>query len=225
MKKLQSYLEGFLAFLIFGVGNIVNLIWKKHMNKVFWSMLACLWSYNFWRWYQDPVGTWEIIQRNSQNPWYWIPLGLIALIPFVFIYIVVKHKREVKQVNKVIDRMKKSLLKSAEETDLMRSGKTPTNEDIDKYYKMYLIKFEEDNKDRWNTEEPMPFDHWEKCARDDFDFDFGKVGWKFMISMTSDMFSFDPYTGQSTMYRFRDYDEMLEQNDYKDLINKQLDIE
>jgi len=216
MKKLQSYLEGFLAFIIFGVGNIVNLIWKKHMNKVFWSMLACLWSYNFWQWYQDPVGTWEITQRNLQNPWYWIPIGLLLLIPFVIIYIIVKHKREVKLIDQVIDRMKKSLMKSAEETVLMRSGKTPTNEDIDKYYKMYLIKFQEDNKDQWNTAEPMPFEKFKAEAKD----------WRYLISMTSDVFSFDPVTGQSTMMRIRNYEDMIdEDDDYKDLINRQLDIE
>ena len=219
MKKLQSYLEGFLAFLIFGVGNVVNLIWKKHMNKVFWSMLAGIWIYNFWNWYQDPVGTWEIIQRNLQNlqnPWYWIPIGVLTLIPFVFIiYIVVKHKRDMRRINSVIDRMKKSLLKSAEETKLMQSEEIPTNEDIDKYYRMYLVKFEEDNKDQWNTAEPIPFEKFKERAKD----------YRYLISMTSDIFSFDPVTGHSTMYRFRDYDEMIEEDFYKDLINRQLDIE
>ena len=119
-------------------------------------------------------------------------------------------------------------MKSAEETNLMNSGEIPSDEDIDKYYKMYCKKFELDNRDQWNTAEPMSFEFWTKCAKNDFEEEqFGNVGWKFMIAKTSDMFSFDPSTGQSTMMRFRDYEELID-DDYhfdQETINKQLEIE
>ena len=34
----MRYLEAITFAIVFGIGNIVNLIWKKHMNKVFWMI-------------------------------------------------------------------------------------------------------------------------------------------------------------------------------------------
>ena len=106
------------------------------------------------------------------------------------------------------DELKKSLEKSAEETMKMKSGETPSDEDIDKYYRMYCKKFELDTEDEWTTAELLTFEEFEKDAKD--------KGYRFLISMTSDAFSFDPSTGQSIMWRHRDYEAM---------INRQLDIE
>lgn len=107
------------------------------------------------------------------------------------------------------DELKESLEKSAEETEKMTSGEIPSDEDIDKYYRMYLKKFELDTEDEWTTAEPIPFEEFEKDAKKD-------DGWRFLIRMTSDAFSFDPSSGQAIMWRYRDYEEM---------INRQLDIE
>lgn len=34
MKKLFNYIEAFLFILIFGVGNVVKLIWDKSFSKI-----------------------------------------------------------------------------------------------------------------------------------------------------------------------------------------------
>jgi hypothetical protein len=231
MKKLLNYSEAFLFILIFGIGNVVNLIWKKHMTKVIWIIIAGLWLQNFYQWYQDPSGTWEITKTNFQNPWYWIPLSTLPIL-FIFVgFVITKNRKQTKQTLKILEGMRESLKKSAEETMLLKSNEIPSDEDIDKYYRMYCKKFELDNRDQWNTAEPMTFEFWEKCAKNDFEVEqFGRVKWQFMIAKTSDMFSFDPSTGQSTMMRFHDYEEMIDENEFeneftKDLINRQLDIE
>jgi len=117
------------------------------------------------------------------------------------------------------DELKKSLEKSAEETMKMKSGETPSDEDIDKYYRMYCKKFELDTEDEWTTAELLTFEEFEKDAKD--------KGYRFLISMTSDAFSFDPSTGQSVMWRYIDYESMIDEDYHFDqeTINKQLDIE
>lgn len=224
----MRYLEAIAFALVFGIGNIVNWIWKKHMNKIFWTILAGLWIYNFYNWYQDPSGTWEIVKTNMQNPWYWIPIVFLLSLPIFGLILFIKNRKTTKAQLEFLKEMRKTLLKSAEETGLMNSDKIPSDEDIDKYYRMYCKKFELDNRNQWNTAEPMSFEFWEKCAKDDFEEkQVGRVGWKFMIAKTSDAFSFDPSTGQSTMMRFRNYEELIDEdlNNRLDLINRQLDIE
>jgi hypothetical protein len=130
-----------------------------------------------------------------------------------------------------IETMKESLKKSREETEKLRSGEIPSDEDIEKYYKMYCKKFEIDNKDQWTTREPMSFEKFEKEAKtlpEDTDLGDGmklhkREGWEFLIAQTSDSFMFDPKTGQSTMMRFTDYESMIDKEDIKETINKQLD--
>jgi len=56
MKKLQALASAILFILIFSIGNVVNLIWKKDFNKVFWIGIGILWTYNLYNWYQDPSG-------------------------------------------------------------------------------------------------------------------------------------------------------------------------
>jgi hypothetical protein len=227
----MRYLKAVIFIIVFSIGNIANLIWKKHMNKVFWSTICALWMFNIYNWYQDPSGTWERITINMQNPWYSIPLGLIGITIifaiFGFFYSIRLNK---KQLEFTIT-FKKSLQKSRDETDLMRSDKLPTNEDIAKYYKMYCIKFRMDNRDQWTTLEPMPFGEFEEKAKDipetihipmityqnmikkkdpQREICIRKSGgWEFLIAQTSDAFSFDPKTGLSTMMRFVDYESLI----------------
>lgn len=204
---------------------------NKYGNKIFWSILACLWIFNFWQMYQDPSGTWKTIKTNLQNPWYWIPIGFMILILCV-IPIWAYWKKKI-FINNTLSFISFIQEKSSKETRLMNSDEIPSNEDIVKYYKMYCIKFELDNEDIWTTNKPMSFEEWEKKSKTPTKSeDLGdgwrfkeRGAWEFMISKTSDIFSSNPVTGQSTMMRFRDYENMIDKNDYKDLINRQLDIE
>lgn len=232
----MKYLTSIAFIIVFSLGNIVNWIWKNHMNKVFWSTISALWIYNFYNWGKDPSGTWERFTTNIQNPWYYIPISLSILIPIVFLIIMKIMKKKVdKETIAFLKEMKKGIAKSCIETALMRGDTLPNDEDINKYYKMYCIKFEMDNRDQWTTLEPMPFEKFEKEAKippetieiplDDQLSEHDKKeigedskrilyirkrgGWEFLISMTSDMFSFDPISGQSTMTRFRDYEKMI----------------
>jgi hypothetical protein len=208
----MRYLESIAFIIVFVFGNIGNWIWKNHMNKVFWISLSALWLYNFYNWYLDPSGTWERFTINIQNPWYYIPICLILSMPIVFLIIIKIMERKVKKETRaIIKEMAKGIAKSAIETALMRGDTLPNDEEINKYYKMYCKKFEMDNRDQWNTAEPMSFEFWEKCAKDDFEEEqVGRVKWDFMIAKTCDMFSFDPVTGQSTMTRFCDYEKMID---------------
>jgi hypothetical protein len=226
---MKDFIEGFKQFM------------NKYGNTIWWCWIFFFFSYTIWTIYQDPSKAWSDFQMNIVKPWYYIPIGLVIFLRAGVSFFLIDnfahkkknkqldnfaHKKKNKQLDDFIEEMKKSVIKSAEETRLMRENKTPSDEDIDKYYKMYLVKFELDNKNQWNTEKPMSFDHWEKCAKNDFEEEqFGRVGWQFMIAKTSDAFMFDPTSGQSTMMRYNNYEDMLERDEYKDLINRQLDIE
>ena len=142
-----------------------------------------------------------VLHSNIFNP----------IIASYFIVIAKVMERKLRRKTRdIIKQMAKGIAKSAIETELMRENNIPTDENINKYYKMYCKKFEMDNRDQWNTAEPMPFEFWEKCAKNDFEEEqFGRVKWQFMISMTSDSFSFNPSTGESTMMPFHNYDEMI----------------
>lgn len=177
-----------------------------------WIAFAGIWIYNFYNWYQDPTGTWERTKENLHSPWFWIPLCFFVLSGIVILvsWIWDKYKLE-PQRRELADQLKESFRKSAEETAKLRSGEMPTDEDIDKYYRMYCKKFELDNRDQWTTLEPMPFEEFETEAKKEEPDGISRVGWGFLISMTSDAFTFDPGSGQSTMMRFRDYESMIEE--------------
>jgi hypothetical protein len=202
---------------------IGDWFFNKYGIKLFWSLFVALCIYNFYTWYQDPSGTLERVTTNLQNPWYWIPIVIISLAGIVILINFIKFYFEKKRVNAyLLDKVKESVLKSCEETRLMNGKEIPSDEDIDKYYRMYCKKFELDNKNQWTTLKPIPFEEFEKKAKvapsqEKIPMDDGKEqlvinkrgGWSYLISMTSDMFSFDPVSGQSTMMRFRDYESMI----------------
>jgi hypothetical protein len=186
---------------------------KDFLKKQYpWLLLACILIYNAFCYYRDPVGTWERVTTNIHNPWYWIPLCFILLIPIVTGIALLRHKRKSKLYHSMIDEWTDSVKKSFEETALLKSDEIPDDESISKYYKMYLKKFELDNEDNWTTINPISFEIWEEAAKKQKDPEslFPRVGWSFMISMTSDCFMFDPESGHSTMIRYRNYESMID---------------
>ena len=214
--------------------NILKEFWKKHGNKIFCCFAIYFLADMLYTIHQDPVKVWADVQRNIVNPWYYIPIGLITLMWLGAVGYILVNKYYWKpllgrQVDFLED-MKKGIEKSIEETKKMKSGEIPSDEDIKKYYKMYLKKFDLDNRDQWTTEESMSFEKFEKDAKSNEKQEGiirKRQGWEFLIAMTSDAFSFDPVSGQSIMYRYRDYEELVEEDENfidSETINKQLDI-
>lgn len=56
----------------------------------------------------------------------------------------------------------------------------PTDEEIEKYYKMYVVRFEEDAEHEWDTEEVITLEEYSEKAKDK---DYG--GWRFLFSSVS----------------------------------------
>lgn len=215
----MNYLMGIAFALVFGIGNVVKWIWDKHFFKVFWIWIGYVFLKTVYLLYTDPTYP-EKLANNLKNPIVIIAMSVLLL---VFIWVFggyLLDMRKAKKFHKVwTDSIKKSLEDSVKQTRLMNSKEIPSDEDIDKYFKMYLVKFDMDNDDIWTTSNPMSLEQFYKEAKS-LPKEEGLLphygGWKFLISMTSDAFSFDPKTGQSTMWQYRDYESM---------INRQLDIE
>ena len=183
-------------------------------------LAICLFAYAAWSLYttyNDPI-LWMEAKARLRNPWYYVPMLAIISAWIVFALAVVRHARSKKKDLEMIKDMTKGIAegiaKGVEETKLMQENEIPDDESISKYYKMYCKKFELDNADRWNTAEPMSWEQWKREAKGDPDSDqFFRVRWQFMIAMTSDMFTMNPQTGQSSMMRFRDYEKMVEEEE------------
>ena len=118
-----------------------------------------------------------------------------------------KSEREKEKIEHIKKAWGEALKEAAHETELMNSGKVPTDEDIQLYYKMYLKKKEMDAMQQWTTEEPMPFEEWEKKAKDVNDSDFNYGGYKFMVRATCDYFMGG--FGGSSSGRIHDYKKMV----------------
>ena len=92
---------------------------------------------------------------------------------------------------------------STYELEKLNSDEIPSEEEVKKYYKMYLIKFKLDRKDEWSVETPMPFEEFRKKSLTPTETltedssDFGIVitgGYLFMIPQTCDsMIGIPPY--------------------------------
>lgn len=132
---------------------------------------------------------------------------LISIYLFIRIVIVPAINRfNVKQTE-----LSKKIIEAIEddrkETELLQSGKMPTDEHIELYYKMYVKKFELDHEDEWSTQipEPMSFSEFEKRAKMCLD---TVGGYPFIIGSTMDMFMHGP--DGNAMMRCRDYRGMIE---------------
>lgn len=185
---------------------------KWFCERGIWIPVIGIMIYNLYRLIRDPQGTWDAFIVNIQNPWSWIPLGIILLIPIVVGIALLWDKFIVEPKRRaLLDSWRESLEKSFEETLLMKKNDLPDDESIAKYYKMYLKKFELDNTDVWNVEDPMTFEEFEMNAKRDIDEIGFRVRWQFMIAMTSDAFMYTPGSGTSTMMRYRDYEELIKE--------------
>lgn len=193
---------------------------KKPFNKIYnlWLLICFIYlGYVLFNNYQDPI-LWMETKARLANPWYYIPMMAIFSGWIVFALNCFRRAKTSQKQLEMMQGIAKSvadgIVKGAEESKLMQENEIPDDESISKYYKMYCKKFELDNANKWNTAEPITFEWWEKCAKNDFEEEqVGGVCWQFMIAMTSDMFSFDPNTGQATMMRFRDYEKLIEEED------------
>lgn len=111
---------------------------------------------------------------------------------------------------------------SKKEIELLNSDELPNDDDILKYYKMYLKKFEINTEDQWTTAKPRPFDDWERIAKTptkrhiskNSKFGFQVAGgWLFMISCTCDaMIGIPP---NQVYHRYHDYEAMVKEDDEK----------
>lgn len=211
----MNYLMGIAFALVFGIGNVVKWIWDKHFFKVVLIWTIYVFGKMVYLLYTDPTYP-EQLANQLKHPLVIVAMSILLL---TFIWIFGKYLLDMRRSRKFMKHIENSILESARQTRLMNSNEIPSDEDIDKYYRMYLKKFGLDNDDIWTTNDPMSFEQFYKEAKSEPKQEgllphYG--GWKFLISMTSDAFSFDPKTGQSTMWRYRDYESM---------INRQLDIE
>ena len=179
----------------------------KYYSNFYWIALCCLLIWCIYNWIAYPQQMKLQLIENLHNPWSYVPLAIwIVFIIVVYCIIFYKEKNNKDDLKEIMDGMVNGLKKTVEENQKLKSGEIPSIEDINKYYKMYCKKFEIANRDQWTTSEPMTFDDWlQKVEKE------GKLAWYFMISQTSDAFTFDPSTGQSSMYRFHDYESMIEE--------------
>ena len=183
---------------------------SKILNVVIWLFIIGMISWSVFTFISDPQGAWNRFLIRIQDPWSYVPFGFLVLIPIV-VGIALLYDKFVKQprVDRLVEQWKKSMIKSAEESDLMRENDVPDDESIAKYYKMYLKKWELDNEDTWTTCTPMSFKDWEKDAKSEPK-EFGRVRWQFMIAMTSDTFMGFPGSNTHVMMRHRDYESMID---------------
>ena len=89
---------------------------------------------------------------------------------------------------------------SKTELENMEADWLPTDDEILKYYKMYVKKFQLDRENKWSVEEPMLFEEWEKRAK-------ATGGYRYMIGHTVDAFIGSPYT---IYHRYRDYEKLVQ---------------
>jgi hypothetical protein len=204
----MNYLVGIVFALVFGIGNVVKWIWDKHMRKVLLLWLGYTFLKLLYVSYTNP----SIIANNLKDPLVIVAMGILLLVFFV---IFGQFLLDMRRSRKFMKHIENSILESGRQTRLMNSKEIPSDKDIDKYYRMYLKKFELDNDEIWTTNDPMSFEQFYKEAKSESKQEglllsgYETSGWKFLISMTSDAFSFDPKTGQSTMWRYRDYESMV----------------
>ena len=97
----------------------------------------------------------------------WLIIILSAYLFYrLIIYPYLKQKIEDAEKAKAITMkefeksLKRGIERTIKENNLLKSKNIPTDEDIEKYYKMYLKKLELD--DQWTTDPPMPFEEFEK---------------------------------------------------------------
>lgn len=125
---------------------------------------------------------------------YWI----LALFCFIVWFPYIRQNRKRDFLNKVMGKLKEK----QEEDELVASDKTPTDEHINLYYKMYMKKWELDHVDEWETDlvQPMTFEKFEGEAK--------KKKYYFLVASTSDMFIGMP----PVMVRYRNYKKMVEKD-------------
>lgn len=106
-----------------------------------------------------------------------------------------------------------------EEIELLTNDRTPTEEDIVLYYKMYIKKFEMMKEQEWTTQQPMSFKTWEDRAKTKTkvtqmgkDMAFVMTGgYQYMIPMTCDtMIGLPP---NQIYQRHNDYKSMVLKGD------------
>ena len=73
----------------------------------------------------------------------------------------------------------------------------PTDEDIEKYYKRYVAKFEEDKEDNWCTEEMMTLEEYSEKAKEAEK--YGN-GWMYLFSTTSHCMIGSPFGDGPIMF-------------------------
>lgn len=158
---------------------------------------------------------------------------LIIVIVYLFYRMVIRPYKDYKEAQKILrneliddvsNALKESIEKTAKENALLKSGKLPTDEEIEKYYKMYLKKVE--LNDIWNTY-TVSYEDFEKRAKNsniiintlELDngekLEFGKSGgFSYLFEMTSDAFI------NGKCVRFRDYEGMIKEDEKKELTSE-----
>lgn len=128
-------------------------------------------------------------------------LIFVVLHPIIDPYIQRKAKEAREAREELLSSFIHKMNDSIQETKLYNDNPFPTEEDIQLYYEMYLIKWHRDNDNTWTNEKPMSFEEWEKYTKSD-----GLVNrYKFMIPETMDMFTGGLGEEPPQMIRLRDY--------------------
>lgn len=127
---------------------------------------------------------------------------LICCILVSFYFIVWLPYIRQNEKHAFLNKVKGKLKEKQEEDELVASDKTPTDEHINLYYKMYMKKWELDHVDEWETDlvQPMTFEKFEGEAK--------KKKYYFLVASTSDMFIGMP----PVMVRYRNYKKMVEKD-------------
>lgn len=166
---------------------------KINKNKLYVIFISAIWVYAICKWvfFFD-----ESKQAFIENGGMFIGISIMTIGVICYLIGKILEDFERKKNKRVIENFKKSIMASVEETRLIQSKETPTDEHIQKYYNMYINKVRSD--DEWTTIEPMTFEEFEKKGKEN--------GYRWVIGKSMDAFSFDPLTGNGTMWRYGNYD-------------------
>lgn len=86
----------------------------------------------------------------------------------------------------------KRFIKRPQDFITIDDGKEPTEEEIVKYYKRYLMKKKDDDKSEWTTEKPYTYEEYREMAK--------KEGKHFLFGSVAVLFIMNPDNGRTTFY-------------------------
>lgn len=141
---------------------------------------------------------------------------LVLFSAFLFYFLVIRPyllRRKADEFHDLAQKLFADMEKTINENKLLKSDAVPSEEDVIKYYKMYVKKFELDTKnpDHWSAEDdvPLTLDEWKAALKKHIE--SGGRGYAYLIANTSDlMIGFPP---NCIYQRMIDYEELVLQEE------------